>query len=219
MVLFNDGIMLGSYKSNKNIPNEFNLSKWTYDDQTKTLATDAAIGNNNLQWQLTMINEDSWTGLPLWNDKSTTAANNKLEALDVAMLLNGKWENESGETITFNSFRDENDKYHGHTIWLDYYATEKPSVDLNNQHKKTKAIKFDTFITKQRLVLNYYYRDRDNDYYQGKPIEQSFSLSIDDPYNYYNAKLTQLLILTESYLNGKIVTNYKFNAKNYHRKH
>ena len=222
MVLFNEGVMKGrGWETNSRgdiIYGNITTGNWNYDEQTKTLATSALYNNNSLQWLITMLNDDNWTGVALWNDKNTTyMANNKLDVNEVALLLDGKWVNDAGNTLTFYGFSGSYNKYYGDCIYLESYrADEAPQIDLDNLHNKQMAIKFNQLTKKKdQITLHYYSYDHDNDFYEGKIIEESYTIIIINPYSYNNRQL-QMNIKNSSYKGGKIVENYRFDAMKYH---
>ena len=66
MVLFNEGIMicenyrqLSSYHFYSDM-DVLPTNNWNYNDETGILATSAVYENNNLQWHLTMVNNNNW---------------------------------------------------------------------------------------------------------------------------------------------------------------
>ena len=100
MVLFDNGVMKGMAHGS----NEITTGNWSYDSQTNTLATSALYNGKSLQWLITMLNTNNWTGVALWNDKNTTyMADNKENELDMyelRLLFDGKWVSKTGNTIT-----------------------------------------------------------------------------------------------------------------------
>ena len=106
MVLFDNGVMKGiAHGSNEKIA----TGNWNYDSQTNTLATSALYKGQSLQWLITMLNTNNWTGVALWNDKNTTymADNreNELDVYELRLLLDGKWVSKTGNTISFRNIK------------------------------------------------------------------------------------------------------------------
>lgn len=215
MVLFNGGKMASCTTNKNGSIGSISVGNWSYDNQTSILATTAEKNGINLQWHLTMVNDDNWTGIALWDNKTTQKATNQIDAKEIAILLNGKWVNENGKLLTFYEIRDSYDKYDGQTIRLEYTSDDKPEVDMDGIHHKRKAIKFNRFKKdKNQIYLSFYDRDHDTDYYQGKTIEESYSLMINNPYSFDKREL-QMYIYISTYRNKEIIQSYIFEAKKY----
>ena len=216
MVLFDNGIMKGVPYTDKSTGSIIQAN-WQYDEDTRILATSAINSGNNLQWHITMLNEDNWTGIALWNDKNTTyAAQNTLDAKEITLLLDGKWVNDAGETITFSPVSESYNQYDGKLMYINYSATEKAQIDLDNEQRKGCRVKFNRFKqTSDQINLGYFDRDNDTDYYQGKTIEEGYYIIIINPYSFKNRRL-QVNMYHSSYRDGKIVQDYRFDGMNYH---
>ncbi len=61
-LLYDDGMM--SYDDNRKY-------KWAYNEATGILSTDALYRSQNLQWQVTLLDTASWSGIQLYGDKNT----------------------------------------------------------------------------------------------------------------------------------------------------
>lgn len=111
---------------------------WQYNETTGILATDATDKyHNTLQWQITMISNNSWSGLALWNNNKTVSAERDAETA-VRLLLTGTlWNTKEGNTVKYkyekisdnNKFVSTyiNGKNEGKTIFFD-----KISEDIEN---------------------------------------------------------------------------------------
>lgn len=225
MVLFNEGVMKGrGWETNSRgdvIYGNITTGNWNYDEQTKTLATSALYNNNSLQWLITMLNDDNWTGVALWNDQNTTyMANNELDVNEVVLLLDGNWVNDAGNTITFyNISGGYNKSSKDYQVDLSYKADEAPEVDLDNRHNRGVRVRFNKFTkNKDKITLSYYKLEHDSAYdeIEHKGITYSYTILIINPYSYSNRRL-QMNIQEQSNVEG-IVDNYRFNAMSYHIK-
>jgi len=69
-----------------------NAGSWQYNEQTGLLGTSCYYKDINLQWQITMIGDDTWSGILLHNSKVQAAERDPKHG--VILLLTGqKWKN------------------------------------------------------------------------------------------------------------------------------
>lgn len=96
-ILFEEGIMRfienGSVKE----------CNWNYSKNTGILATTANFHGINPQWEITIANTGSWSGLSLWKQDGTThnATPGNYAGAPILILANTKWKHESGRVYEF----------------------------------------------------------------------------------------------------------------------
>lgn len=144
---------------------------WTYNETSKILATTAIVGKVNLQWEITLISENKWTGIGLWNaTASTTVAEfGDNSFLAQIFLSNTNWvnvdnsnkkvyiEKVTSSKITFSGSASPD----GRVTHTDFNstATYDKSLDmLTILHKQGKQIKVQHpfSLDKCRMILDGY---------------------------------------------------------------
>lgn len=168
MVLFDNGVMKGMAHGS----NEITTGNWSYDSQTNTLATSALYNGKSLQWLITMLNTNNWTGVALWNDKNTTyMADNKeneLDAYELNLLLDGKWVSKTGNTIIFYSIKSSGSK----------------SVHYNISFNDDPAN-----LIRSGGTFNIFTKAKDKIFLDENYPYDKYTIQIINPYNYKNRQI------------------------------
>ena len=115
MVLLTDGKMF-YYKTNELV----NEGNWNYNEQTGILATDV----DKYQWSINLITENSWAGIRLWNQKTTTAQRNIVATAGILL---------AGRTWTFNEIK-KNYSFHTYRITNKGFQDNTPYVESGSEH-------------------------------------------------------------------------------------
>ena len=145
-VLFKEGKMrIGSFDT---------YETWKYDETTKILATTALINDVNLQWEITIIDDNQWAGIGLWDvtRSSTVAKQGDYNNLSYFLLTNTKWVNvnNSNKKVNIETCRSGKFTFSGNAspdgkvTWTDFSGKaefDKISDILVIKHKNGKMIK------------------------------------------------------------------------------
>ena len=91
MLLYKEGLMKGG--SNLKNDDFIKTYKWKFDKSSNNLITTAIQNRHNLQWNITMKENNSWTGLALWDMTSsnkTCVASKKVDSALLYLILSRK---------------------------------------------------------------------------------------------------------------------------------
>lgn len=168
--------------------------EWTYNEDTGILATTAQFSSANLQWLITLISADSWTGLELWNDEHKSyiangvspssdfqkASEDKIAKAIEALLMTREWRKESEDGSGSLFFGGVTGGISTFTIWFySTYHDELYSYSIRSQTYQWENFKYD-----KKNDAIYCSRIRKN----GVELTET-SFTFEHPFNYTKARI------------------------------
>ena len=161
MVLFPEGKMRSKTSGNDKSLWRSTSQEWTYNKDTGILATTAQFGSANLQWTITLIGADSWTGLELWSDERKsyiangvspssdfqTASKEQIAKAIEAILMTREWKKVSADgsgSLIFDGVTNNTGVKSSYTIWFhSTYHDELYSYSVRTQTYPWEIFNYD----------------------------------------------------------------------------
>ena len=144
---------------------------WRYDETTRILATTAYVNEVNLQWEITIIDDNQWAGIGLWDvtRSSSVAKPGDYDNLSKFLLNNTNWVNvdNSKKEVHIKTCRSGEFAFSGSAspdgkvTWTDFSASakyDKTSDILEIRHKTGKMINLQHpfSLSECRMILEDY---------------------------------------------------------------
>ena len=152
--------------------------QWNYNENTGILTTTAEMNGNNLQWEITFSDTTSWTGIKMWDDKSSILFERTHPRSTAYTVLNGRtWINSTDNSEWECKIIGGTTTFHGFTSNYSYLTLnnngERYNLLHNDDETVVESIKQDNIIIIEDIKKKNLY---------GEYI-------IEHPYSYKNIRL------------------------------